>query len=402
MLSNHLISAVLLSLTTYASAAPQTNGPAGQTIALKKRAHTHNSLAEWGVWAKNHREGLEAKYGNPKHDKRGTGTNLLVNQNGDSSYYGSVAIGTPPTSYNVILDTGSSDLWIADSSCTSGCGNVPTFNPSTSSTFQNQSTPFSITYGSGQAAGSLGSDVVQMAGFSVQNQIFAVCDQVSSGLLTDPVSGLLGLAFQTIAASKAKPLWQTLVDSGSWDSPLMAFQLTRFLNDSSAQTEEAGGSFTMGFTNSSLFTGDIDYVNMPVQGSYWILPMTSLTVQGNSISLPSGQDSYAAIDTGTTLVGGPAQYIAQIFAQIPGSQLGTGNFENYYTYPCDTSVTVSLSFGGQSWSISPADFQLSRLTRNTCLGSFFVLTTGSSAPSWIVGDTFLVRLLGHFHSRHVY
>jgi hypothetical protein len=32
--------------------------------------------------------------------------------------------------------------------------------------------------------------------------------------------------------------------------------------------------FTIGFTNSSLYTGDIDYVNMPVQGSYWILPMS--------------------------------------------------------------------------------------------------------------------------------
>jgi len=72
-------------------------------------------------------------------------------------------------------------------------------------------------------------DVVQMAGFSVPNQVFAVCDQVSSGLLTNPVSGLLGLAFQTIASSKAMPLWQTLVSSGAWDSPLMAFYLTRLV-----------------------------------------------------------------------------------------------------------------------------------------------------------------------------
>jgi len=120
-----------------------------------------------------------------------------------------------------------SDLWVADSLCSSGCESVPTFDPSSSSSFQNESTTFAITYGSGQAAGSLGSDVVQMAGFSVKNQVFAVCNQVSPGLLTSPVSGLLGLAFQTISASKAEPLWQTLVSSGAWDSPLMAFQLTR-------------------------------------------------------------------------------------------------------------------------------------------------------------------------------
>jgi cathepsin D len=66
-----------------------------------------------------------------------------------------------------------------------------------------------------------------MAGFSVENQVFGVCNRVSSGLLNNPVSGLLGLAFQTIASSKAQPLWQTLVTSNAWDEPLMSFQLTR-------------------------------------------------------------------------------------------------------------------------------------------------------------------------------
>jgi cathepsin D len=71
-----------------------------------------------------------------------------------------------------------------------------------------------------------------MAGFSVPNQVFAVCNQVSDGLLTSPVSGLLGLAFQTIASSKAVPFWQTLVSSGAWDSPVMAFYLSRYVLES--------------------------------------------------------------------------------------------------------------------------------------------------------------------------
>jgi cathepsin D len=229
-----------------------------------------------------------------------------------------------------------------------------------------------------------------MAGFSVTNQVFAVCDQISSGLLSNPVSGLLGLGFQSIASSKATPLWQTLVSNGAWTDPLMAFYLTRYINQSNAQSLEFGGSFTMGFTNTSLYTGEIDYIDLPTSGSYWILPLSTMTVQGTQISLPSGSASYAAIDTGTTLVGGPSQYIAEIFAQIPGSTPGTGNFQSYYTYPCSTSVSVQLSFGGKNWSISPQDFQLSQLTKELCLGAFFELSTGGSAPSWIVGDTFLV------------
>jgi hypothetical protein len=86
---------------------------------------------------------------------------------------------------------------------------------------------FSIQYGTGEAAGTLGQDTIQMAGFSVADQVFAVCDQVSSGLLNNPVSGLMGMAWNTIASSGATPFWQTLAASNAWDSPVMGFQLTR-------------------------------------------------------------------------------------------------------------------------------------------------------------------------------
>jgi len=68
--------------------------------------------------------------------------------------------------------TPSSDLWIADSTCTDNCDGINTFNPSQSSSFTNSSTPFAIKYGSGNAEGFLGKDVVQVAGFSVPNQVF--------------------------------------------------------------------------------------------------------------------------------------------------------------------------------------------------------------------------------------
>lgn len=118
---------------------------------------------------------------------------------------------------------------MADAECLTGCSGIPTFDASGSSSFVNLSTAFQIVYGSGQAVGTLGQDVVQMAGFSVSNQVFATCDLVSSGLLSSPVSGLMGLAFQSIAASKATPFWQTLVSQGAWDEPVMAFYLSRYV-----------------------------------------------------------------------------------------------------------------------------------------------------------------------------
>ncbi|THU93882.1 aspartic peptidase A1 [Dendrothele bispora CBS 962.96] len=400
-LSQFLLLALLTSNAFAAPSQPQSRSPSssssgGLSMNLHRRARTVKTAEEWEAWAKNNREAVALKYGGGSSSvsKRSSGTNLLVNQNADSSFYGSLAIGTPAVSYDVILDTGSADLWVADSDCT-GCGDVPTFDSSSSSSFKNLSTPFSITYGSGAAAGQLAQDTIQMAGFSVEQQIFAVCDRISSGLLTSPVSGLLGLGFQTIASSGATPFWQSLVEGGAWDDPLMAFQLTRYLDDTQAEELEYGGSFTMGFLNSSLYTGDIDYNDIPAgMETYWIQQISSLTSQGSSISFSSNQ--YAAIDTGTTLVGGPADVISEIYAQIEGSEPGSGSYEGYYTYPCDTNVNITMAFGGRSWSISNADFQVAQLSRSSCLGAFFEIDTGTTSPAWIVGDTFLKNVFTVF------
>ena len=59
---------------------------------------------------------------------------------------------------------------------------------------------------------------------------------------------------------------------------------------------------------------------------------SALTVQGNSVTLGSGKDSYAAIDTGTTLIGGPGDAIAEIYSNIPDSSVLSGNYEGYYSF----------------------------------------------------------------------
>ena len=88
-----------------------------------------------------------------------------------------------------------------------------------------------------------------------------------------------------------------------------------------------------GSTNTSLYTGEIDYQDIPSGFvSYWTLAIRNLTVNSNSVTLPSGQSSFAAIDTGTTLIGGPAAEVASVYAQIPNSVAGTGNFDGYYLY----------------------------------------------------------------------
>lgn len=64
----------LLVSVAFASPTPQ---PMGISMTLRHRVPSR-SAEDLGVWAKNHREGLIAKYGGSSTSRRSTGTNLFV------------------------------------------------------------------------------------------------------------------------------------------------------------------------------------------------------------------------------------------------------------------------------------------------------------------------------------
>ena len=118
------------------------------------------------------------------------------------------------------------------------------------------------------------------------------------------------------------------------------------------------------------------------------------------------------------LIGGPDAQVAALYAQIPNTVAGTGNYEGYYLYrallllpyycvltpkkmvsmACSPSVNVAFSFGGQSWSISPVDFKLTQISSGQCVGSIFVFAGSSNGPGWIIGDTFLKNVYSVFRA----
>ncbi|EGN95046.1 hypothetical protein SERLA73DRAFT_113780 [Serpula lacrymans var. lacrymans S7.3] len=365
----------------------------GQTVKLQKRPSPISSNEGWESRARNLRNAVLAKYGGTtsQPSRRSSGTDLVGNQGDDISYFASLAIGTPPALFDVTLDTGSSLLWVNATPCDIDGTQVVPYNTALSSTSQNLSDPFSSSYGSGTVSGMYAQDTVQMAGFAVEKQMFGIVNSTSVRLANCPVSGLVGLGWQQ--PGDPMPFWQTLADSGVWDSPVMAFQISHY-PPSASNVTRPGGTFTMGFLNDSLYVGNIDY--QPILDNlapYWALPITSITVQNTSIEIPTGS-AYGAIDTGTSLVVGPSAQIQAIYAQIPGSQPCVG-LEGFYSYPCDTQVNVSISFGGPSWFINSSDFRYAYIDSNgsSCLGAFYEVT--SSTP-WVIGDTFLKSVYSVF------
>lgn len=181
--------------------------------------------------------------------------------------------------------------------------------------------------------GTLGIDTVSLAGQTVDSQTFLVVDDVSQNLLDGNVTGILGLAFQSLAATGAVPLWAQLIADGKLTNPEFGFYLTRFVDDESALEEEPGGTFTLGGVNGSLYTGDITYYDLADASSptYWTLSISAITVDGQTVDLGSSSAN-AAIDTGTTLIGGPSDAVSAIYDQIEGSEALTGQYDGYYAY----------------------------------------------------------------------
>lgn len=101
-----------------------------------------------------------------------------------------------------------------------------------------------------------------------------VAEAVTQDLIEGSVSGLMGLAFQALAETQAVPFWQSLINSNQLSSPEMAFQLAR----STSAQDEPGGTFTLGGTNSSLFTGNIEFNDLTGSSTpqFWQLSLSGV------------------------------------------------------------------------------------------------------------------------------
>jgi cathepsin D len=236
-----------------------------------------------------------------------------------------------------------------------------------------------------------------MGGFTIAGQTLLAVSTLSSSLIDGSVSGIMGLGWAPLANTRANPFWYNLASNNGLTSQDMSFFLTREQDNPKAAAETFGGVFTLGGVNDTLYTGDIEFLTMPVQTpSFWLLGLSSTTVNGASISVATGTSALSAIDTGTTLIGGPTDDVAKVWAAVPGSALSTSS-AGFYTFPCTTKVTVTMAFGGKSWTINPDDMNLGPLSSSSsqCMGAIFDLSMGSDIPpggdnpSWVVGDTFL-------------
>ncbi|KAG8764163.1 hypothetical protein FRC11_003019 [Ceratobasidium sp. 423] len=343
-----LTSSASAPIATATNAVPNTTGASNGDVSAHVVSRSHKAVSSASLVRRGNshptfdfaaeRKGLQEKYGGKHQSKR---QNIIqedmANQNMDTMYYASVEVGTPPQTYAVILDTGSSDMWLQSVECAPCTGKK--FDPTSSSSLQHASSPFSIAYGIGSVKGTLVNDVVSIgssSAFTVQNQVWGLVNYTLGTPVPGDIAGLMGLGFKNLAASQTTPFWEALVADNKWHEPVMSFWMTRYRNISTANVTEFGGEFLLGGTNEALYTGDIEFISLPYASNptFWAIPIHTITLNGNEISAvgSNASSALAAIDTATTLIGGPASIVENLYTAIPGAQRGSGVLEGYWTF----------------------------------------------------------------------
>lgn len=142
------------------------------------------------------------------------------------------------------------------------------------------------------------------------------------------IAACAGLGWQPLAASSVTPFWQNLYQANALPFPGFGVSLTRYIDVANASAVEPGGSLTFGYLNASLYSSEINYLDIPAgMESYWVVRMDAIAVNGtNATSWAQGNGQMVAIDTGTTLIGGPRDVVASVYAQVEGAKAATGNY----------------------------------------------------------------------------
>ena len=114
--------------------------------------------------------GKEGEYSIQPEKKHPVAVDNFLN----AQYFSEIAIGTPPQEFKVVLDTGSSNLWVPSQDCGSiACYLHSKYVHGDSSSYKKNGTEFAIQYGSGSLEGYISQDTVRIGDLVIKHQDFA-------------------------------------------------------------------------------------------------------------------------------------------------------------------------------------------------------------------------------------
>ncbi|KAL0565110.1 hypothetical protein V5O48_016923 [Marasmius crinis-equi] len=331
---------------------------------------------------------VAARRSNSRIMRRGTGSMGLQNI-GNAQYVTNITLGGVDMA--VLLDTGSSDLWV----------NFPSTAPSS----KDLGKSLSLAYAIGSASGRIRSTQLKFNQFTIENQAYLQVDDArsfSTDIHKQGYSGLMGLG-----PNSGSQVLDKVGKKQSADSVLTrVFQQTNaksnyitFLLDRKGTNQSYTGQFTIGEIASD-FSAITNMPKLDVEEVHKLLDSDqhwqALTDKNNGIIGPDGQvikvksivprapsgQLVAVMDSGFTFSQVPREVSDAIYGRVKGAVYDST--KEWWTVPCGQMLNISFNFGGKNYPVHPMDtvddnFNYRDAQGNRmCIGAFQPITTAFS------------------------
>lgn len=299
----------------------------------------------------------------------------------NAQYFSEITVGTPPQTFKVILDTGSSNLWVPSQECKSiACYLHSTYDSSASSTYKKNGTSFEIRYGSGELSGFVSQDTVTIGDLEIKHQDFAeAVNEPGLAFAFGRFDGILGMGFDRISVNGIVPPFYNMINQKLLDEPVFAFYLSDQADDKGGDTS----SVTFGGVDKDAYTGKITSIPLR-RKAYWEVDLDAISWGKEKAEM---EKTGVILDTGTSLIALPTQFAEMLNAQM-GAKKG---YNGQYTVDCaarDSLPDVTFTLAGHDFAIGPYDYILE--VSGSCISTFMGMDFPEPmGPLAILGDAFL-------------
>ncbi|EIN06447.1 acid protease [Punctularia strigosozonata HHB-11173 SS5] len=305
-----------------------------------------------------------------------------LNDKSDVEYTTKLTLGG--NEYNVVVDTGSSDLWVS--------GDVKKASDTGKGT--------TVTYAVGEVQGPIRLADMELAGYTTVQQAFIQVSTKSRPKGT----GLLGLGpnvgsnifYALGGASGVAPMDRIFMQNTSTPT-----YTTIMLGRSHGSSDTMPGEFTIGETVSgwdAIHSQPMLPVTIVDQASsagyqHWQTTLDGIVGPGGSL-ITLNRSLTAAFDTGFTLSPVPDYVAEQIYSNVSQAKLETVHpYGEVWTLPCDVELNMTMQFGSVHIPIHPLDTNFDAGLKHKCIGAFQPITGNATADTgnWdmILGMSFL-------------